>query len=114
MSMQRLVRIIDPSSSPVMSATSHQEMHDCYNKFMWYYVKADMQPKPKYHLLAHLIHDAVWHGNPRDFACFEDEGLNAVLKKIGQAAHRTVWQYRVLSHFGLHEEEQAPKRLRLR
>ena len=36
---------------------------------------------PKRHLMTHMVKGGAWHGNPRMYACWADEGLNRELKK---------------------------------
>jgi hypothetical protein len=87
-----------------------QAMHDNYNIFYVNAEDAGVPFKPKSHLMAHVIARSEEEGNPKYYATFEDEDLNAVVKRIGQVAHRLVWEYRVFSHFDLAEERRAPKR----
>ena len=51
---------------------------------------------PKLHMLAHLSYHAYHLGAPAVWACWFDEALNQSLKRIGQAAHASVWAERVL------------------
>jgi hypothetical protein len=107
--MVDLVRVIYSSPS-LVTPGALQSMCDAYNRFMLYCELAGVAYKPKCHLLAHLVQMSVAQGNPRDYACFEDEGLNAVLKAIGIVAHRSVWEYRVFSHFDLCEADLSKRR----
>ena len=51
---------------------------------------------PKLHMLAHLSYHSYHLGAPAIWACWFDEALNQCLKRIGQAAHASVWAERVL------------------
>ena len=52
-------------------------------------------------------------GSPNGYATFEDEGLNAVLKSIGQVGHRAVWRYRIFQFFeNMSQTHAATKRRR--
>ena len=68
--------------------------------------------RPKHRLLSHMVHAATAAGNPRLYGTFEDKGLNSVLKGIGAAAHRLVWEYRVHLAYELWERAAAARRLR--
>lgn len=74
-------------------------------------VLAGIPLKPKHHLLLHLVARSAGHGNPTSYATFADEGISRVLKKIGQAAHRSVMEVRVFFHFGhIGDEKRGRKR----
>ena len=107
--MVRMCEIFD-TAALVVPTNLIQELHDCYNTLMECCKIADVPLKPKNHLLAHLIHNVEVQGNPRYYACFEDEGLNAVLRGIGQSAHRAVWAYRIFANWERVEQESAKKR----
>ena len=97
----------------ILKASHVQALHDYFNRYTVAAAAAEVPSRPKHHLMAHQISRSEEEGNPRDYACFEDEGLNAVIKAIGQVAHRSVWEYRVFSNFDLYESGQAPKRARV-
>lgn len=81
-----------------------QLMYDAVKRHVSLSQKAGVPLKPKHHLLLHLVERTKRHGNPGFYATFADEGMNRVLKKVGQAAHRSVWEARVFLHFGKIEE----------
>lgn len=66
--------------------------------------KAGVPLKPKHHLMLHLVTRTRRHGNPGYYSTFEDESINRVVKKIGQAAHRSVWEARMFAHFRMAED----------
>ncbi len=72
-----------------------------------------MPLKPKHHLVLHLVSRTAKHGNPGYYATFTDEGINKILKLVGQAAHRSVWEVRVFLHFGKAEDVRHDKRKHL-
>ena len=46
---------------------------------------------PKHHMWVHLT-QAANTANPREFATWLDESLNAILSTVAQGAHRTTWE----------------------
>lgn len=107
-----LIRIMDDSPA-VLSQKTIASLHDAYKKYMRCAALAKIPMKPKNHLLGHMIHRAAQAGNPRMYSTFEDEGLNHVLKLIGAAAHRSVWEYRVFVSFEQWEDRASAKRRRV-
>ena len=85
-------------------------MFDCVKRRISLSQRAGIKLKPKHHLLLHMVHRTAIHGNPAYYATFEDESINRTLKKIGQAAHRSVWELRVFAHFGKAERVRGRKR----
>lgn len=77
-----------------------QEMYDTVKMHLTMCKRAGVPMKPKHHLLLHLVERTAKNGNPGYYSTFADEGINRLLKKVGQAAHRSVWEARVLLHFG--------------
>lgn len=96
--MQEFVRILDDSPAQ-LDLVAVGGLCEAYKRFVRYAEFAGIRAKPKFHLLAHVILRAPRMGNPTSYGTFEDEGLNAVLRSIGAAAHRSVWEYRVFSNF---------------
>jgi len=79
-----------------------------YKKFMQYSKLAGIPMKPKCHQLRHMVDRCLEHGSPNMYSTFEDEGLNAVLRSVGRAAHRSVWEYRVFQFFTRSRDQPAP------
>ncbi len=97
----------------VMTGAAIQEMYDQLNRIFRLWIAAGLDVKPKLHMLMHLADRAQRQGNPVCYATWGDESLNRVLGQLGRAAHRTVWEARVLAMFEQRQEhEQAPKRQR--
>ena len=74
--------------------------------------KAGVAMKPKHHMLGHLVGRTAKHGNPGFYSTFEDESINRVLKQVGHAAHRSVWEARVFMTFAKVEDARGQKRKR--
>ena len=66
---------------------------------------------PKHHLALHLFARAPSVGNPRGFANFYDEQLNATLKSISKVAYASIFERRVLSYFRLAHESELRRRV---
>jgi hypothetical protein len=49
------------------------------------------RPKPKFHLMIHLVDDFVvpLHINPRDFWCYMSEDFVGKMKRLAKACHRS-------------------------
>jgi len=60
-----------------------------------------VHPQPKHHAFVHLLRDAFTKGNPKAYACWEDEGLNKVIAGVASAAYPTVWEHRIIEHMNL-------------
>lgn len=89
-----------------------QAMMDSVKRHVLCSAKAGVPMKPKHHLLLHMASRTPRHGCPTSYSTFRDEGINRVLKRVGQAAHRSVWEARVFSHFGRLEEQRMGGKLR--
>jgi hypothetical protein len=87
-----------------------QRMYDCVKRHLVLCKKAHVPLKPKHHQVLHMVARTAKHGNPNYYATFTDEGINRLLKKVGQSAHRAVWEMRVFLHFGKVEEAFGQKR----
>lgn len=72
--------------------------------------EAGIAMKPKHHMLLHMVARAETCGNPDRYSTFEDESINRLLKKVGEAAHRSVWEARVLVTFDKVEASRGSKR----
>jgi hypothetical protein len=82
-----------------VSVSAQQMMHDHMLNLITFWKAAELNEKPKLHLLCHLIHQAAWSGNPSFHTTFADEGMNKVLADISRSAHRSVFEVRVFAHF---------------
>ena len=87
-----------------------QRMFDAVKRHIVLSARAGVPLTPKHHLMLHLVSRTAKHGNPSYYATFTDEGINKLLMKVGQAAHRSVWEVRVLIHFGKVEHVRAARK----
>lgn len=110
--MQQYFDLLDESPRNVPAATL-QAMYDAMKRHIILARRAGTPLKPKHHLVLHLVARTAKHGNPGYYATFTDEGINKLLKFVGQAAHRSVWEVRVFLHFGKVEEIRHGKRRHL-
>ena len=107
--MQQYVELLDEAPRNVPGATL-KKMFDAMKRHVVLAKIAGVPIKPKHHLVLHLVARTGKHGNPRYYATFKDEGINKLLKHVGQAAHRSVWEVRVFVHFGKVEDIRLGKR----
>jgi hypothetical protein len=110
--MQEYFVLLDESPILVPAATL-QKMYDAMKRHIILAKLAEVPMKPKHHLVLHLVARTARHGNPGYYATFTDEGINKLLKHVGQAAHRSVWEVRVFLHFGKVEDIRHGKRKHL-
>ena len=61
--------------------------------------KLRIPSKPKHHFMMELVIRSRLNGGLALSATFPDEGLNRIIKSIGQSAHRMNWTQRVLDDF---------------
>lgn len=101
--------LLDESPRSVPAATV-DTMIDCVTRHLALCKEAGIPLKPKHHQLLHMARRTMRHGNPKYYSTFGDEGMNRVLKKVGQAAHRSVWETRVFIHFSLIDESRRGKK----
>ena len=73
-------------------------------------VAAGVHIIPKHHLALHLWDRAAVTGNPKEFANWYDEHLNATLANVAKVAYPTVYERRVLSYFTLAYRAQHMRR----
>ena len=107
--MQLYFELLD-SSPRIVPAATIQRMYNAVKRHISLCKLAGIPLKPKHHLLLHLVARTAKHGSPRYYSTFEDEGVNKMLKHVGQAAHRSVWEIRVFLHFGRAELTRGHKR----
>lgn len=88
-SLRDFVMAIDDRPGNVEPHVLHI-MYETYKRFVHFCELAGVPRKPNNHLFGYLVQRTEWTGNPRLYRTSEDEGLNAVLKSVGIAAHRTV------------------------
>lgn len=89
-----------------------QRFYDATKKHLVLSAQAGMVLKPKHHMLLHMASRAQMYGNPDHYSTFEDESINKLLKKVGEAAHRSVWETRVLVQFGKVEDTRVGSKRR--
>jgi hypothetical protein len=97
-------------SGIVVTPADLQAMFDAVKRHVNMACKAGVDCKPKHHQLVHLVDRTMKHGSPSWYSTFEDESLNRVLKKVGEAAHRSVWEIRVLVQFGQVEDRMLSRK----
>ena len=73
-------------------------MFDFYLRHMRLATAAGVHIIPKHHLALHLWDRAAVISNPKEFAKWCDEHLNATLAALEKAAYPTVYERRVLSY----------------
>jgi hypothetical protein len=102
-------RLLD-QSGVVVEPSSLQAMYDAIKRHVTMSTKAGISLKPKHHQVVHLVDRTEKHGSPSSYATFEDESINRVLKKVGEAAHRSVWEIRVLVQFAQVEDRMLSRK----
>lgn len=109
---EALARYLDLLKAAPRNVTDEQlqGMYDCVKRHVLLSQRAGVPLKPKHHMILHLVERTARGGNPNFYATFSDEGINRVLKKVGQAAHRSVWEMRVFSHFGKAEAGRVARK----
>ena len=84
------------------SNTSHPNIQRFCNAIVSHFracQQLGVPSKPKHHFLLEMGARLRITGSLALSATFPDEGLNKVIKQIGQSAHRMVWSLRVLEEF---------------
>ena len=105
--LMQLVSILG-SSPRRMSDDDVQKMYDATKRLrLWHLCEFK---KTKLHFLVHMVQRAARAGNPTYYSTVADEGLNKVLAAIARAAHRSVWELRIFSHFQQAETFRTAKR----
>jgi hypothetical protein len=97
----------------VVPPAALQRMYDCMKRHVSLSRMAKVPMKPKHHMCMHLVGNTARDGNPSYYATFTDEGINRALKKVGQSAHRNVWEVRVFLHFGKVEDSRVSRKRHL-
>ena len=82
-----------------LPAPAIQEFCDCIISHFRACQQLEIPSKPKHHMLMEMGVRANQLGGLALNATFPDEGLNRIIKEIGQTAHRLVWSLRVLDDF---------------
>ena len=78
-----------------------QEMFDLYMDHFRNAELGGVAIIPKHHLAMHMWARAIYLGNPRTYANWYDEHLNATLANVAKLAYPAVYERRVLSYFKL-------------
>ena len=94
----KLCKLVD-ESGPVLTPSQLQQMYDAAKRHIVLCAAAGAPLRPKAHLLLHMVARSRRHGNPKLYALWEDESINRNLRQIAEAAHRAVWESRVLACF---------------
>ena len=102
------------TSGFVVSPGDMQWLFDISPRLFRLWKDAGLPCRPKLHHIMHLVQRSELQGNPAYYATWEDEGLNKVLGQLGRAAHRSVWEVRILAHFDAYQTliRDRPKRQR--
>lgn len=74
-------------------------MLDAAKRFLIMCLKGGVAPKPKLHLMMHSALRCRSEGSPASHATWQDETLNRLVASVGAAAHRKVWELRVMESF---------------
>ena len=96
-------------SPVILPQTQRQRMFDAVARICHFWDLAGIHAKPKRHLLLHLVERSASQGNPAHYACWMDETLNKTLARVGAAAHRAVWELRILREMEIVRETAAKK-----
>ena len=83
----------------IMVPAAVQAMFDHTTCMLRLWVSSGLDAKPKLRLLMHMCDRCVSQGNPAYYATGADETLNKILVSLGRAAHRSVWECRILTYF---------------
>ena len=84
---------------------AQEQLWASYMRHLVLYMRAGGAPKPKHHLMLHLI-KRIWHrGNPRHYGTYRDESLNGVIAQIGRSCHRTAFGLAVHAKFSILQGE---------
>ena len=106
--LQKFISLVR-ASPVVVSRAVQQQMFDTVLRVCHTRDLAGLHVKPKRHLLLHLVERIEQQGNPSFYSCWMDETLNKVLAAAGRAAHRAVWELRVLRLMEDHRELSAKR-----
>ena len=85
----------------VVAQDSLDKLHDQLILVLRHWKAAGLSCKPKLHMLMHIVDRIHFQGNPIFYACWEDESINKILADLGRAAHKSVWEARILAYFDL-------------
>lgn len=96
--LQEMFDILDKAPRDLDAATARR-LRRATARHVVLSEQAGMVLKPKHHMVLHMSGRASAFGNPNAYSTFEDESINKLLKKVGEAAHRSVWEVRVLVQF---------------
>jgi hypothetical protein len=109
LALVEFIDLLDAMPKVARETSTIQRLYDCFNSFHRYWRNANLPLKPKLHMLSHLVQRTAEHGSPNSYATFTDEGINRTLANIGRAAHRSVWELRVLDSFQRAESVRVSK-----
>ena len=87
-----------------------QEMFDLYKQHFVYAALGGVHITPKHHLGLQLWKRSLQLGNPKEYANWYDEHLNATLASVAKLAYPAVYERRVLAYFKLALESQIKHR----
>ena len=94
--MSRGKHILQMNSS---AQTVHRFAQDSFDAYINFTQRANVESElPKRHLLVHLLKRADWFGNPRLYATWRDEGLNAVLRNACRHVSQSTFEQNVLAN----------------
>ena len=87
-------------------------MLDAAKRFLVMCLRGGVAPKPKLHLMMHAALRCQTEGSPAAHATWQDETLNRLVASVGAAAHRMVWELRVMQNFESALKARKTKRSR--
>jgi hypothetical protein len=93
--LSELIHLFDSCGSR-MPAASVQLAFDKFLRHMALTADFDDLLIPKRHLVLHMLRDIPWLGNPKHYACWEDESLNKTLKKACRGISQQTFEASVL------------------
>jgi len=96
-SLMDVIRV-QTEGGPVLSIPECERMFVSGVRHVRAAFRGGVHPVPKHHAFLHILHLAPEKGNPRMFACWEDESMNRQLAGVAAAAYSTVWEARIIEH----------------
>ena len=94
-------------------AAAIQSLHGSAKAYLVFLGSMDIVPKPKDHMLMEMSLRIPVMGSPALYGCWQDEGLNRLLRDVAKDAHSRVHDKRILSEFPrAHDRARAKKKPR--
>ena len=99
--LERWMQTTRETNDFCLSISECQKLCDEAQRHLIHSRKAQIAFVPKHHFFAELSVRAHFHGNPRKYNCFADEGLNMVLRELTANSHRARSDERIHTHMKL-------------